>query len=349
MTIAGPAYMNGGTEQHTVCLAKFLDPRRVELTQVLITNPDMIDREATPPHCCAVHYCHPDHLETRTQSTDCLISWGIDLDKWLIPNGRRQVINVAHGASDWQQRILEESRTTHNHIVCVSKHAADRLHFTTPHTIITNGIDTSRLTETMTREEARELYGFEDHIHVTGFLGRLAEDKHVDRIIRALPLMPNHVSALIIGTGHMREELQQLADTIAPGRVVFDSIDTYLGDAFQCMDSFVMPSEHEGFCLAAAEAMWSGVPLVMTPVGLAAEDLRNGSTAILIDGSTQSIADAVYQLARHPSAARVMANRARNIARTQYQARRMAAEYTALIEALCEARQPCGCPDEVPY
>lgn len=348
-TIVGPAYMHGGTEQHTLTLTKFTDPRRICFTQVLITNADLWDRDAVQPHCCAVAHCPPEDLERRTRNADCVLSWGIDLDRWLCPLADRARIHVAHGAAEWSQKIVAGCAATVDHIICVSKHVADVLQFTTPHTIIPNGIDTSRLTETATAEENRAVFGFEDTDHVIGYLGRLTADKNVNQIVSALEILPAHVKALIIGGGEEQAQLEHLAEKIAPNRVVFVETETYLGDVFGCMDSFVMPSAHEGFCLAAAEAMWSGVPIVMTDVGLAADDIEHEVNGLIIRPSAESIAEAVYKLVKHPYNGRMMAHRARTIAQTKYQARRMAAEYTALIENVIESKVPKSTPEAIPY
>lgn len=347
--IAGPAWMHGGTEQHGNTLAKFIDPQRVELVRFLVTNEALIDNVAI--HACPrpVSYCPPDQLERQTRNVDCLISWGIDTDQWLCPMSSQARIHIAHGASDWSNSIVAGCAKTADHFVCVSKHVADKLDMPAAHTIIPNGIDTSRLTETMTREESRAMFGFDDTHHVIGFVGRLVPDKGVQHIIHALSFLPTCICALICGTGEQQHELEVLADEIAPGRVTFIATDCYLGDVYQSIDSFVMPSAHEGFCLAAAEAIWSGVPLIMTDVGLAADDIEHKRSGLIIRNNCESVADAVYRTKRHSGDARIMANRARAIAQTKYQARRMAAEYTDLIENVIESKVGAAIVDEVPY
>lgn len=348
-TIVGPAWMHGGTEQHATTLAKFVDAARVKITECLVTNEDLLDRPAATRCPVPVRFCPPHELISRTAAVDCVMIWGIETDLYLARHDTQARIHIAHGASDWTQQMITGSALTTDHVVCVSKHSQDKLAFTTPHSVIQNGIDSSRLTATMTTEESREICGFSPHDWVAGYVGRLADDKGVPQLIRAIALCPPNIKGLVCGYGPERHALEELAETIAPGRVKFLRTDSYLGDVYQTMDCFVMPSQHEGFCLSAAEAMWSGVPIIMTATGLAADDITDARNGMIVTTHADSIADAIYEFSTNRSLANVCAIRAQNLARTKYQARRMAESYTQLIESIVEAKRPDNTSDTIPY
>jgi len=349
LIIAGPAYMHGGTEQHTLSIAKFLDPRRIELRRVLVTNADLWDRDAQQPHGCPVNHCAPENLERETRNADCLMTWGIDTDQWLCPLASQARIHVAHGASDWSQKVLTGCSSTADHVVCVSKHVADRLTIPTEHTIITNGIDTSRLTESATRQETRAQLGFTDDDFVAGYVGRLAADKSVHKLIEAVAEIGSPATALICGQGPEEAQLNYIAASLAPDRVTFVQTDTFMGDIYQSMDCFVMPSQHEGFCLATAEAMWSGVPILMPPIGLAADDIFHGINGYITEPDAESITRHLRWIMAHKKERLSTGRNGRATAQSQYQARRMVQEYSDLIESLVEYKMPSQTHEEVPY
>ncbi len=110
-----------------------------------------------------------------------------------------------------------------------------------------------------------------------GFLGRLHAKKNLDIAIRALPRLPEGVSLTVAGDGPQRAAWMSLADELGvAGRV------RWLGfvegeakaDFFRSIDLLVMPSDYEGFGMAAAEAMTRGVPVVVSPLTGIAELIR---------------------------------------------------------------------------
>lgn len=104
------------------------------------------------------------------------------------------------------------------------------------------------------------------------YVGRLSSIKHVEDIICALELvkqsMPN-IRAVIVGKGEAKSKLCRLIEqkhlennVIMTGYVNEDR-------KYALMKSskiFIMPSEREGFCISALEAMYCGcVPLIAQP------------------------------------------------------------------------------------
>ena len=97
---------------------------------------------------------------------------------------------------------------------------------------------------------------------VVGFVGRLAPEKHVERLVG---LAANDaVQLVIVGDGVDRSKLQSAMPTaVFTGALYGDE----LAAAYASMDVFVHPGEHETFCQVVQEALASGLPVIAPDAG----------------------------------------------------------------------------------
>lgn len=97
---------------------------------------------------------------------------------------------------------------------------------------------------------------------IVGFVGRLAPEKHVERL--AALAARDDLQLVIVGDGVDRKKLQ----TLLPSAVFTGALyGEKLAAAYASMDVFVHPGEHETFCQAVQEAMASGLPVVAPNAG----------------------------------------------------------------------------------
>uniref|UniRef100_UPI003D918F6D glycosyltransferase family 4 protein n=1 Tax=Gordonia sp. B7-2 TaxID=3420932 RepID=UPI003D918F6D len=97
---------------------------------------------------------------------------------------------------------------------------------------------------------------------VVGFVGRLAPEKHVERLA-SLAADPT-VQLVIVGDGPERARLERLM----PGAVFTGELrGVDLARAYASLDIFVHAGEHETFCQAIQEAMASGLPVIGPDAG----------------------------------------------------------------------------------
>lgn len=97
---------------------------------------------------------------------------------------------------------------------------------------------------------------------IVGFVGRLAPEKHVERLIGVAA--NDAVQLVIVGDGVDRNKLQSAMPTaIFTGALYGDE----LAAAYASMDVFVHPGEHETFCQVVQEALASGLPVIAPDAG----------------------------------------------------------------------------------
>lgn len=127
---------------------------------------------------------------------------------------------------------------------------------------LSNGIDASVY-------ELQPGERIEPHDHPTVlFVGRLAEEKHVDVLIDAVAKVPAHlnVRADIIGGGEVKSSLQAQVKRLGlEDRVVFHGLvsDADLRKAYLRADVFVMPGTAELQSLVTLEAMSASTPVLL--------------------------------------------------------------------------------------
>ena len=134
--------------------------------------------------------------------------------------------------------------------------------------VLPNAIDTRKFAfDAALRQEVRQELGLEGKF-VLGMVGRLCEEKNypfalelTDKLRRERP----ESTLVIAGSGEYREIIEQKIRELGLENNV-----TLLGKRadvhrlYQAFDVFLLPSFHEGFPVAAVEAMASGLPVLFS-------------------------------------------------------------------------------------
>ena len=130
------------------------------------------------------------------------------------------------------------------------------------------GMDLSRFSPTNDGYAFKRRYGVPERPTIT-YVGRLDAEKHVDELIRALPLVKRSVDAqlVVVGDGHERANLVSLArGQGVEGHVTFTGFvsDGELPGAYAAADVFCNAGTAELQSIVTMEAMASGKPVVAT-------------------------------------------------------------------------------------
>ncbi len=132
------------------------------------------------------------------------------------------------------------------------------------------------------------------------YMGRLSEEKGVDRLIDALKIVRDCGHSLtlwIVGEGHLERILKEKVGKMLQKEsvVFFGFVDCPYG-LLKSADFLVCPSDYEGFSLSIAEALCLKKPILSTKTLGATELLRNGELGLLCDFNATSIAEGLAQM-----------------------------------------------------
>lgn len=135
--------------------------------------------------------------------------------------------------------------------------------------------------------------------------GRLAPEKDIDTLIRALALLRNRqrVRLEIIGTGPQSSQLAELAATLGVAEAVdFTGFTPNPLDRMRQADVVVHTGLFEGFGNSLLEAMASGVPLIATDCDFGPREIvKEGVNGVLVPvADPQALADALESLLLDP-------------------------------------------------
>jgi glycosyltransferase involved in cell wall biosynthesis len=166
--------------------------------------------------------------------------------------------------------------------------------------IISYGID-PEIFRPRDRQEARQALGLDGFI--VGYVGRLVAEKGLEDLVAALALLPKHVNLALIGSGPLREPLQDLARTLGvSARVHFlpPRAPKELALLMSGFDSLALVSRttarwKEQFGRVIIEAQACGVPVIGSTSGAIPEVVGKGGV-IVRERDPQDLSEAIRRL-----------------------------------------------------
>jgi len=145
-------------------------------------------------------------------------------------------------------------------------------------------------------------------------IGRLAREKGVDTAIRAVGLVPR-ATLTVAGDGPERTALEQLADSVAPGRVRFVG---HVGPADvvalnrSARAAIAVARWHENMPLSVLETMAAGVPMIVSGLGGLPELVDDGVDGLVVPhDDPAALAAAMAELVDRPDRSIAMGAAAR--------------------------------------
>jgi glycosyltransferase involved in cell wall biosynthesis len=178
------------------------------------------------------------------------------------------------------------------------------------------GVDTTQFNPRMRSDALREQLGIGDEF-VFLHVGRLAAEKNVDLILEAYKIFrarrPDFPSVLIVaGDGPAADRLRKSA---GEGVIFLGHLERrlVLPLLYASAEAFVYSSETETLGLVVLEAMASGVPVVATPAGGVADNLRDNVNGLAFAArDAVAMAEAMQRIAEDSSLRRCLARGARD-------------------------------------
>ncbi|MBO6577022.1 MAG: glycosyltransferase family 4 protein [Rhodothermales bacterium] len=175
------------------------------------------------------------------------------------------------------------------------------------------------------------------------FVGWLKREKGVFDLVNALATREADypVVTRLVGDGDARRELTKLIEKLGLGGEVvlagWKSAEELL-DEYAWADVFVLPSWVEGLPNSMIEAMASGLPVVVTPVGNVPDVIQNGENGLIAEArNPRALAAAIDSLVDNPQQRARLSCAARQTARSLFG---LEAAARALIDLVNQVSRP---------
>ena len=211
---------------------------------------------------------------------------------------------------------------------------------------VDGAVDTHRFNPDRGLESMRPQLNLAQDDFVVGIVARIQLRRKFEDLLSAVKIavqkVPN-LKLMIVGRGTMMHEAvveptrkMKLAD-----HVLFAGY--HRGDDYvrvlDAMDvkTFLVPGT-DGSCRAVREAMAMGKPVIAAERGMLGELVGDGVTGLVVDGSPESLADAMVRLGTDPELRRKMSRAALENAHTRFTVEAQARQIEAVYDAM-RARQ----------
>jgi glycosyltransferase involved in cell wall biosynthesis len=167
--------------------------------------------------------------------------------------------------------------------------------------IVSDSVDFSRF-EGKKKGDFKKAYEIESDFVL--FVGRLAKNKGLEHLIRAIPIVLKKYPAakfVLIGEDEGMQDilLHQAKKYGIQHSILFTGVLDFnmVTSAFLDCSLFVLPSEYEAFGIVAAEAQAARKPVVATRVGGVPNVVKDKETGLLVDyGNSDELAKGICEL-----------------------------------------------------
>jgi glycosyltransferase involved in cell wall biosynthesis len=209
------------------------------------------------------------------------------------------------GDASYSHRLtLRSVAAMSDRIVCVSQAVQDEIVSlgipVTRTVVIPIGVDPARFAlAPSARERVRDALGIGRDTFLVTCVSHLRAGKGLEVLVTAMAsAVAAHPEAVlaVAGDGELREALESQAKTAGLGESVrFLGMRDDVPEILAASDLFVSPSFAEGGGLVVIEAMAAGIPVISTPVGLAAELADHDLVVVTPPGDPEALASALVR------------------------------------------------------
>jgi len=175
--------------------------------------------------------------------------------------------------------------------------------------VIPNAIelDSFRQKDELKCLEIKKRYNLKENDKIILYVGRIAQEKSIDKIIEALAIIKkkgsNNVKLLIVGEGPALDELRQLVRSLQiEEEVIFTGVvsNKEIRHYYKIAYLFAIASTTETFGIVIIEALASGIPVLAVRAPGAVDILTDGLDGLLVDDDVEKFANALDKIIREP-------------------------------------------------
>jgi len=142
------------------------------------------------------------------------------------------------------------------------------------------GVNVKHYVPPVSKGDAKKKIGIDPDKFVVGFAGRVSLEKDPKTLYRAyMRFRKIFPGSMLLVAGGGRPDLERLFSKHED--IMFTGLKDDLAPYYQAMDVYVLPSLTETTSLTTMEAMATGLPVVVTPVGFIREYIDDGNNGLL--------------------------------------------------------------------
>lgn len=160
---------------------------------------------------------------------------------------------------------------------------------------------------------------------------RLEYEKGADLLVQAAEVLPDQCVVLLAGEGSLRPELEKMPAVVTGKlRLLGHQEESTIVELLALANVFVLPSRNDAYPLSVIEALWAGLPLLISnDVGCHAEALQEGCNGFLVESSSvKSLTDGMKRFAvLQPEAIRKMGEQSLRIAEATFASARVVSSF----------------------
>lgn len=174
--------------------------------------------------------------------------------------------------------------------------------------VIYSAIEFDPIDNAVGGDEKRAQFGFSPDDFIIGAVGHFRKAKGYEYLVEAAPMALKEIPEarfLIIGDGPEKADIQRRVNEAGlEGKFILAGIREDVPDLLKTMDIFCRPSIHEGLGRALTEAMYAGLPPVVTDIWGTREICEHGKTGILVPiRDPEALAEGIIRLKKDPALA----------------------------------------------
>lgn len=222
----------------------------------------------------------------------------------------------------WQNRLLERAAALH-FVAADEAGLATDVAPAVPRAVIPNALDLAAFANLPPGDDFRERY-LDGHAGpLVLYLGRIAQKKGIDLLIRSFARVARELPDTLLAVAGpddegLAEGLAALAEAEGVGgRTCFTGM--LHGEdkraALAAADVWVLSSYSDAHAIAVSEALAAGLPVVLTPAVNVAREIAADGAAVVAAAEPAALGEAVLALLRDPERRRELGERGRAFAR----------------------------------
>ena len=252
------------------------------------------------------------------------------------------------GARGWKQKLVQRldrfvARFATDRVISVSSELRGHLsRYVDPRkvVVINNGLDTERVSSSLSSSEAKQRLGIPAFCRTLGYAGRFEPVKRLDLFLAAAKLIagqiPN-VRFILVGTGSEEARLREIARAQGlENSVMFLGHRNDIYDVLRAMEVFVLCSDHEGLPMVLLEALHLGVPVVGRRVGGLPEVIEDGADGLLLGSAGPAdLAHACLSILENEPLREQMARAGTEVVAGHFSVAQTAEKVARLYSSLC--------------